>query len=370
MQESKFDNIWYNSTQGASILSLEEPKIPRSRNVPKRYKESSTSNPHIFHMPKDYYRKMYFKFFDHVTMSMNNRFNSEIMKKLLLNSLKNFGMGKNNVTVQEIIQFYNFTPKSDAKSENCFDEQKLKLSKNYLRSMMKQKHLNHYIAILYIYREMVEKLNMEELINNVIKKNKIRAYFCHVEKYVEEVQEDCILYFPFEFANLCYKLICIELNEIVYVATTNTIITTTVERTLNTSINHKDFVTQTNNEMNLNPISLDSLRENFSGMLYHVYTISFLTKYDPHNDNIATSCDEQYHRKYQRPEELLPPWQIEWPFLINEDAIEKRLSQDFTSTQTIKDTMVSKSLSLTVTNDVYHVTSENLTICIRMFVES
>lgn len=65
-------------------------------------------------------------------------------------------------------------------------------------------------------------------------------------------------------------------------------------------------------------------------MLYHVYTICLLTKYDPHNDNIATSCNQEYHREYQRPEELLPPWQVEWPFLINKKAIEERLSKNLT----------------------------------------
>ncbi|KYN14293.1 hypothetical protein ALC57_13460, partial [Trachymyrmex cornetzi] len=39
--------------------------------------------------------------------------------------------------------------------------------KSYLRSTMKQERLNH-IATLYIYREMVDKLNMQELINNFI----------------------------------------------------------------------------------------------------------------------------------------------------------------------------------------------------------
>ncbi|KYM92275.1 hypothetical protein ALC53_01338, partial [Atta colombica] len=151
-----------------------------------------------------------------------------------------------------------------------------------------------------------------------------------------------------------------------------------------TFINHKDFVTQIethNNEMNLiqSPWRMRSslTRGNFSVMLYYVYTISLLTKYDPHNDNIATSCDEQYHCKYQRPEELLPPWQIEWSFLINEDAVinSRRNSPEIlfdrsSKAQTIKDTMVLKSLSPTVTNDVYHVTSENLTIYIRIFIES
>jgi len=56
---------------------------------------------------------------------MNNRFNSETM--MLLNLFENFAIGKNNVTVQEITQFYNLTPKSDEKLENCFDEQKLQL---------------------------------------------------------------------------------------------------------------------------------------------------------------------------------------------------------------------------------------------------
>ncbi|KYN36278.1 hypothetical protein ALC56_09238 [Trachymyrmex septentrionalis] len=45
----------------------------------------------------------------------------------------------------------------------------LKYLKSYLRSTTKQKRLN-YIATLYIYREMISKLNMEELINNFIKK--------------------------------------------------------------------------------------------------------------------------------------------------------------------------------------------------------
>lgn len=71
-------------------------------------------------------------------------------------------------------------------------------------------------------------------------------------------------------------------------------------------------------------------------MLYHVYTICLLTKYDPHDDNIATSCDQQNHREYQRPEELLPPWQIEWPCLINENAVVERLFKNIRSSRLVQ----------------------------------
>ncbi|KYN10124.1 hypothetical protein ALC57_17814, partial [Trachymyrmex cornetzi] len=47
--------------------------------------------------------------------------------------------------------------------------------KSYLRSTMKQKHLNH-IATLYIYREMAV-LNMKKLINNFVKKIKLKRLF-------------------------------------------------------------------------------------------------------------------------------------------------------------------------------------------------
>lgn len=237
MRQSKFDIIWHNSMQGASALSLGEPKVRRPRNVPKRLEESSTSNPHNFHTPKDYYRKMYFEIFDQTMMSMNNRFNSETIT--LLNSFEDFAIGKNNVGVHEISQFYNSTSKSDTKSEKDFDEQKLQLHremfseitnlrkitlhclkdvvqflqdnpeirdlvpeytkfirvlltipvsscsnersfsdlrrlKSYLRSTMLQKRLNH-VATLYIHQNIVDNLNMEELINNFISKNNIRA---------------------------------------------------------------------------------------------------------------------------------------------------------------------------------------------------
>lgn len=55
-----------------------------------------------------------------------------------------------------------------------------------------------------------------------------------------------------------------------------------------------------------------------------------LTKYDPHDDDVAAGRHEEYHREYQRPEELLPPEQIERPFLVDEDAVGERVLQDVT----------------------------------------
>ncbi|KYN35604.1 hypothetical protein ALC56_10164, partial [Trachymyrmex septentrionalis] len=60
-------------------------------------------------------------------------------------------------------------PTSSCSNERSFSC--LRYLKSYLRSTMKQKRKSY----CDVYREIIDKLNMEEFINNFIKKNKIRA---------------------------------------------------------------------------------------------------------------------------------------------------------------------------------------------------
>lgn len=100
--EEKFNKIWSETTQAAKVHGIEigEPVLKRLRNVPKRIDSGSQS--HIFSSGQDYYKKTYYEIIDQALMSLNSRFENEIMK--LLNNFENFVTDTGDINVQEIIQ--------------------------------------------------------------------------------------------------------------------------------------------------------------------------------------------------------------------------------------------------------------------------
>ncbi|XP_015123627.1 uncharacterized protein LOC107045785 [Diachasma alloeum] len=64
MRDSKFDTIWKKATADAKELELDDPKLLRTRNIPRKLENSGASALHIFKEPKDYYKKVYYEIFD------------------------------------------------------------------------------------------------------------------------------------------------------------------------------------------------------------------------------------------------------------------------------------------------------------------
>lgn len=233
-RDSKFEIIWEKATTGAKDLELEEPKLQRSRRTPKRLENTDASKPHNFATPKDYYRKIYCEIFDTVVTSLNERFNSNTTE--FLDELEAFAVGTGG-SIEKIVEFYGddidqelllrnrddfvnmtanqsvildsikdvltfmkenswcaglvpeyfkFTkllltiPNSTCSSERSFSA--LRRLKTYLRSTMLQDRLNN-IAILHVHWPLTEALDLQDLINDFIKKNQKRAVtFARINK--------------------------------------------------------------------------------------------------------------------------------------------------------------------------------------------
>lgn len=224
-RDSKFEIIWEKSVETVKNFDLEEPKIPRQRNIPKRF-ETSTNENHKFKTPQEYYRKLYFEVFDQLIVSLKTRFENDSARFFKL--LEKFAIGQ-PVNVDSIIEFYKFDfdkerllsdremflqllkrqnegannlrevadflkkyewsrglipefvrfvrllitiPGSSCSNERSFSI--LRRLKNYLRSTMLQDRLNN-IAILNVYTDMTEKLDLEELMDKFILKNAKRS---------------------------------------------------------------------------------------------------------------------------------------------------------------------------------------------------
>lgn len=220
-RDSKFEIIWQKSNNGVKELDIDEPQLPRQRKIPKRL-DSSNSENLVFKTPKEMYRKIYFEIYDRVLTSLNSRFDTEAAR--FLKSLEAFAVGE-STNVAQIINFYgddfeedalvsdrdmflNLTSRSNVKISNlreivnflrknewsmglipdyvkfikllmtipgssCTNERSfstLRRLKNYLRTTMLQDRLNH-VAILHIYSDITDKLDMEVLMDEFIARN-------------------------------------------------------------------------------------------------------------------------------------------------------------------------------------------------------
>ncbi|CAK1596196.1 unnamed protein product [Parnassius mnemosyne] len=119
-RDQKFEVIWKEANKGIAKFNVEEPSVRRERKTPRRF--DSSSEAHIFDTPEDNYRKIYFEVYDKVLMSLNTRFETETIN--LLSKFENFLIGKNNINVLDITNFYNTQKKNESKEDN-FDAQLL-----------------------------------------------------------------------------------------------------------------------------------------------------------------------------------------------------------------------------------------------------
>jgi len=217
-RDSKFEIIWQKSNDRVKELDIDEPQLPRQRKIPKRLDTSNTENL-VFKTPKEMYCKIYFEIYDRVLTSLNNRFDTEAAR--FLKFLEAFAVGE-STNVAEITNFYgddfekdrlvsdrdmllNLTSRSNVKVSNlreivdflrknewcmglipeyvkfikllmtipgssCTNERSfsvLRRLKNYLRTTMLQDRLNH-VAILHIYNDITDKLDIEILMDKFI----------------------------------------------------------------------------------------------------------------------------------------------------------------------------------------------------------
>lgn len=231
-RDSKFQSIWLNSIKYAKEFDIEEPVLPRQRKIPKRVNDSNVEN-HTFSTPEDYFRKIYYEIFDQVICSLKSRFDTKSAK--FYKTLEKFILGE-AVDLTKIIKFYKgdfdeFRLNSDKDMALCMMKRKeknprslkdvveflrenewcmelvpeyvrfirllvtipgsscsnersfsvLRRVKNYVRSTMHQKRLNH-VAILHAYPDAVDKLDLEILMNDFISRNSKRMAVFSLQK--------------------------------------------------------------------------------------------------------------------------------------------------------------------------------------------
>lgn len=231
-RDTKFQEIWSKSVQAVVDLKLNEPKIARQRKVPKRLDPGSSEN-YKFRTPEDFFRKSYFEVFDQLLMSLKSRFNNESAQ--FFKSLERFTLGQSD-DIDKIVQFYvndfdrerllsdrdmflqlmkrqnesakslggivDFLQKFEwirglipefvrfvrlvvvIPGSSCSNERSfsvLRRLKSYMRSTMLQDRLNS-IAILHIYRDMTDKIDLQKLLNEFILKNAKRSAVFALQK--------------------------------------------------------------------------------------------------------------------------------------------------------------------------------------------
>lgn len=227
-RDLKFEEIWCKSVQAVVDLELNEPQIPRQRKIPKRLHQEyqDTSENFKFKTPQDFFRKSYFEVFDQLIASLKSRFDNDSAQFFKL--LKRFALGqpadvdkivkfyknefdkerllsdrdmflqllkrqneqvKNLREVVDFLQKYEWSrglipdfvrfvrllitiPGSSCSNERSFSV--LRRLKTYLRSTMLQDRFN-YIAILHVYCNITDKLDLEKLLNKFISQNAKRS---------------------------------------------------------------------------------------------------------------------------------------------------------------------------------------------------
>ncbi|XP_044572317.1 uncharacterized protein LOC123257415 [Drosophila ananassae] len=227
-RDAKFNEIWSKSIEAAAGLELSEPQIPRRRKIPKHLEtlEQGKAENFEFKKPIEFFRKSYFEVFDQLISSLNNRFENdsarffkmlerfavgqpvdinEIVKhykndfdkdrllsdrNMFLQLVKRQNEHTNNLRevvdflkkyewmrglVPEFVRFVRLLitiPGSSCSNERSFSV--LRRVKTYLRSTISQYRLNN-VAILHVYRETTDKLDLDELLNEFISKNAKRS---------------------------------------------------------------------------------------------------------------------------------------------------------------------------------------------------
>ena len=229
---------FYQATVAEAKDHTDPPAIPRHIRIPRRVDGGSAN--HRFATPEDYYRKQYFEVLDLLASELKRRFDQKSLKiineieQVLLKSCNDipvqfsvefvekystdlnmerlkvqlamlpdliktaneqYHFGIKKVTsintlcdvmntgnfsktmfseVDRLLRVYLTIPMSSATAERTFSA--LRLLKNYLRSRMTQKRLNH-IMLLFIYKEKVEKLDLKAIAKDFIAVNSRRKAF-------------------------------------------------------------------------------------------------------------------------------------------------------------------------------------------------
>lgn len=234
-KENGFESVWAASNSGVVKYHLEDPRKHRNVQPPKRHcpddgKEKNVKN--VANDPKNNFRKTYYEVYNKVLSSLKERFDTETTRRL--KQFEDYAIGKDDC-IDKILSYYNVNQQG---KENDFDKELLRIHrktfldmasahkisleslqdvvtyfkenkairqllpefnkflrilrtipatsctaersfsflrilKTYLRSTLGQKLLNN-LALLYIYYEKAESLDIEKILDIFIARNTTR----------------------------------------------------------------------------------------------------------------------------------------------------------------------------------------------------
>lgn len=216
-QRNNFENLWEQIDTEKNNFNIEEPVLPRKRKLP--LKLGGSKNQHYSNSPEDLYRCLYYEIIDTCIQSINNRFNSNGIKRA--KDIEAFLLQNNNTevfqenynrdfdterlylhkkmffdstrrqnfhSVSEIASHFNenvhlkdlfseyfkalklfFTiPVTSCTSERSFSN--LRRLKTFLRTTMTDARLNDCV-ILNLYKDIVREIDHSEIANIIIQRN-------------------------------------------------------------------------------------------------------------------------------------------------------------------------------------------------------
>ena len=230
MKNDDFESFWDTTMKNSGLNKVKVPEMKRKTKLPARFIDSSDSEEEEFpENIKEHYKKIYIQAYDLIIKCLKNRFEQENLKHYenlqellmlaanhedyterlnlviehykddfdvpslraqikifsrmfpdnekttygnLIAHFKQLGSKKNLISeVCKIMELILVLPASNAGVERSFS--KMKTIKTRLRSTMKEGRLNH-LMIMGIYKDKVDKLNLEKIANEFIKRKEIR----------------------------------------------------------------------------------------------------------------------------------------------------------------------------------------------------
>ena len=155
--EAQFNHFYEQVVSQSSTLT-EEPKLPRSRKMPKRYDDGE--HPHQYLVPKDKYRHTYFETLELAIGEIERRFEQSDLStiKEIENLLLNAANGRDIEPISDVV--LNFL-------ENDVDHSRLKIQLLMLPDMIKTAFANISIKVTNV-RTIADAMQQSEIYRGML----------------------------------------------------------------------------------------------------------------------------------------------------------------------------------------------------------
>ena len=150
-----FDTFWNETTEKATKLDIESPKLPRKRRVPRKYDESNDQGMNQFSDIKGKYRKLYYEVMDVTLSCLESRFNTQT--SAFLQKIEDFLLGHDNYK-DEILCFY----------ASDIDKDRLLLHRNMFFEILQGKGAGSDNSVISSFDDLVAYLKKEQYLQALL----------------------------------------------------------------------------------------------------------------------------------------------------------------------------------------------------------